>query len=97
MRRYGPQGDSSVMPNSFACPTMTLIPACAADACRKKELKFKLSIYILCILLAAFLWRKPSLLMVCYVVVILIAFLKWYTRGDLLFYSVAFFVGPLGE
>ena len=63
----------------------------------KKELLFELSIYVLCILLTAFLWHKPSFLVVCYIAISLIVLLKWHTKSDIFFYSVTFFLGPMGE
>lgn len=63
----------------------------------KKELIFELSIYVLCILLTAFLWHKTTFLMICYIVISLIVFIKWHTRSDIFFYFVTFFLGPLGE
>jgi len=63
----------------------------------KKDLLFELGTYILCILLAAFLWHRPTFLTVCYIVISLIIFLKWHTKSDLFFYVVAFVLGPLGE
>jgi hypothetical protein len=60
----------------------------------KKELIFELSVYVLCILLVAFLWHKPSSLMVCYIAITFVVLLKWHTKGDFLFYGVAFILGP---
>jgi hypothetical protein len=63
----------------------------------KKELIFELSVYVLCILLVAFLWHKPTFLMVSYIVISVIVFFKWHTKGDIFFYSLTFFLGSMGE
>ncbi len=63
----------------------------------KKDLFFELSMYTICVILVAFLWHKPILLMLCYVLISLILFAKWHTKSDTLFYVVAFILGSLGE
>ena len=63
----------------------------------KKELAFKLCIYIISILFAGFFWQEPAILMVFYVVISLIMLAKWHKKSDLVFYFVAFSLGPIGE
>ena len=63
----------------------------------KKDLLFALGMYAICVILAAALWYKPLLLMLCYVLTSLILFAKWHTKSDTLFYIVAFILGSLGE
>jgi hypothetical protein len=63
----------------------------------KKDLIFELGMYAICVILVAILWNKPTLLMLCYVLISLILFAKWHTQSDYLFYGVAFILGPLAE
>ncbi len=63
----------------------------------KKELVFELGIYILCIVGVGSLWQKPVILTVCYGVISVVVLMKWHTKSDLLFYSITFVLGPLGE
>jgi uncharacterized membrane protein YoaT (DUF817 family) len=53
--------------------------------------------YATCVTLACLLWPRPYLLTACYAVISLILLARWHSRPDLIFYTVAFFVGPLGE
>jgi len=63
----------------------------------KRDLLFELGMYVICVILVAALWRKPTLLMFCYVLISVILFAKWHTKSDFLFYVVAFILGPLAE
>jgi len=63
----------------------------------KKELTFELGIYALCVVLVGWLWHKPVFLTMCYIVISIIVLMKWHTKSDLLFYSITFFLGPIGE
>jgi hypothetical protein len=63
----------------------------------KKELVFELGVYILCIVLVGTLWHKPVTLTFCYVVISTLVLIKWHTKSDLLFYSITFVLGPIGE
>jgi hypothetical protein len=63
----------------------------------KKELAFELGIYILCIVLVGTLWHKPVILTICYAVISVAVLMKWHTKIDLLFYSITFVLGPIGE
>jgi hypothetical protein len=63
----------------------------------KKELVFELSICAISVALAGFFWRKPAILTISYVVISMIMLTKWPERSDLIFYFVAFGLGPIGE
>lgn len=63
----------------------------------KKELVFELSIYAISVALAGFFWGKPVLLTISYGVISMIMLTKWHERSDLIFYFVAFGLGPIGE
>jgi len=63
----------------------------------KKDLLFELGMYAICVILVATLWHRPILLMLCYVLVSLILFARWHSKSDILFYAVAFVLGPLAE
>jgi hypothetical protein len=63
----------------------------------KRELTFELGLYALCIVLVGLLWHKPVVLTICYAAISAVALTKWHTKSDLLFYSVTFVLGPVGE
>jgi hypothetical protein len=63
----------------------------------KRELLFELIIYVLSLTLAALLWHRTVILMLCYVVISIVIFIRWHTKSDLFFYGVAFGLGPIGE
>ncbi len=63
----------------------------------KKELLFELCIYAISVALAGLLWRKPPILTISYVTISIIMLTKWHERSDLIFYFVAFGLGPIGE
>lgn len=63
----------------------------------KKELVFELGIYAISVALAGFFWGKPVLLTISYGVISMIMLTKWHERSDLIFYFVAFGLGPIGE
>jgi hypothetical protein len=54
-------------------------------------------IYAVSVALAGFFWRKPAILTIFYVVVSTTMLAKWHKRSDLIFYFVAFALGPMGE
>ena len=66
-----------------------------------KKMKIKiaalLSIYALCIVLASLLWSSPVILSGCFLLIGVLMLYRWHSKTDLLFFSVAFLVGPLGE
>ncbi len=63
----------------------------------KKELVFELCIYVVSVVSAGFLWREPGILTIFYVVITIIMLTKWHERNDVIFYLVAFSLGPIGE
>ena len=68
-----------------------------ADAGGKKQIIGLLSIYALCIALTSLLWSHPITLSGCLVLIGVLMLHRWHSKTDLLFYSVAFLLGPLGE
>jgi hypothetical protein len=62
-----------------------------------KELILECSIYAVCVTLAGLLWHTPGLLSLCYLAISVGMLKKWHERSDLLFYAVAFVLGPAGE
>ena len=63
----------------------------------KKELLVAFGIYILCVALARFLWHLPIILALCFLLVSIFVLYRWYTRSNLVFYFVAFVLGPGAE
>ncbi len=63
----------------------------------KKQIAALLSVYALCIALASFLWPQPILLSACLVLIGVLMLYRWHSKTDLLFYFVAFLLGPFGE
>ena len=63
----------------------------------KKELTIEIAIYALCIALASLLWRSPVALSLCYILLSIVVLYRWHTGSDLIFYFVAFVLGPIGE
>ncbi|MEM7354198.1 MAG: hypothetical protein AAF657_25565 [Acidobacteriota bacterium] len=56
-----------------------------------------LPIYITCIALAGLLWQRPLGLLCLYVAISVLILWKFHAKGDLIYYFVPFFMGPLGE
>ncbi len=63
----------------------------------KKELSFELCIYAISVALAGLFWRRPAILGISYVIISMIMLIKWHEKSDLIFYFVAFSLGPIGE
>src|SRR5512134_459191 len=63
----------------------------------KQQIAALLSIYVLCIVLTCLLWPSPIILSGCLLSIGVSMLIRWHSRTDLLFYFVAFVVGPLGE
>ena len=63
----------------------------------KKGLALLISIYALCVILACLLWQKQGVLVICYLSISIFMLYRWHSRSDLIFYFVAFVLGPLGE
>lgn len=64
---------------------------------KKKELLFEIFIYLACVLLAGFLWKKPLILALFYLVISMIMLAKWHTYKDILYFIGGFILGPIGE
>lgn len=56
-----------------------------------------LGIYAVCVLFVCLFWENPGLLTGCYFVVSIILLIRYHTKSDILFYFIAFILGPLGE
>jgi uncharacterized membrane protein YoaT (DUF817 family) len=56
-----------------------------------------LSIYLCCLVLVCLLWENPSLLTACFFIITILLFIKYHEKSDIVFYFVAFVLGPLGE
>jgi hypothetical protein len=56
-----------------------------------------LAIYAICVALVSCLWKQPALLTGCYVVISIMLLVRWHAASDIIFYVVAFVLGPLGE
>ncbi len=56
-----------------------------------------LPIYLLCVGPAAFLWSKPVLLVVLYIILAVALLIRWHSRTDLIYFAVPFVLGPAGE
>ncbi|MEE8526698.1 MAG: hypothetical protein V3T72_22400 [Thermoanaerobaculia bacterium] len=54
-------------------------------------------IYIAAIGLAGLMWQRPVTLTLCYVVITALILWRYHRRGDLIYFVVPFFMGPLGE
>lgn len=67
------------------------------DMPKKKSIFIILSFYAICVALVCFLWTKPIVLTGCYLIISIIAFIRWHAASDFIFYFVAFVLGPMGE
>ena len=63
----------------------------------KSMLAVEIGIYALSVTLASILWRNPAILALCYILISLFMLYRWHTKSDLIFYFVAFVLGPIGE
>jgi hypothetical protein len=63
----------------------------------KKRIAALLGIYALSILLTCVLWSSPQALSGCLLVIGAGMLYRWHSKADLLSYSAAFLLGPLGE
>jgi hypothetical protein len=63
----------------------------------KKELLIAFGIYILCVTLLRFLWHLSIVLALCYFFLSIFVLYRWYTKSNLVFYFIAFVLGPAGE
>lgn len=63
----------------------------------KKELVVVVGIYILSVALVCSIWQRPIVLSLCYICISIFMLYRWHRRSDLIFYFIAFFLGPVGE
>jgi hypothetical protein len=63
----------------------------------KRQLIIGAIIYVVCVVLASFLWQKPVILFLCYLLISIVMLWKWHTRSDLVFYFVAFLLGSMAD
>lgn len=56
-----------------------------------------LPLYIACIAFAGLLWQRPVVLCLVYVSISALVLWKYHCKGDLIYFFVPFFMGPLGE
>ncbi len=63
----------------------------------RKDIALPAVIYILCVILVSLLWRRPVVLLACYLAVSILMLYQWHARSDLISYAIAFVLGPLGE
>lgn len=61
------------------------------------KLFWYLPIYVACIGFAGVLWQRPVALTLCYVAISVLLLAKFHAKGDLIYFFVPFFMGPLGE
>jgi len=62
-----------------------------------KAIVVLISVYTLCVALACALWSHPALLTGCYIIISIMVLWHWHTPSDVIFYVVAFILGPVGE
>ncbi|MEE9270479.1 MAG: DUF2878 family protein [Candidatus Krumholzibacteria bacterium] len=63
----------------------------------KTELLIEALIYVAAVALAGYLWTRPLVLLLCYVVISIVMLRRWHTRSDVVFYSVAFVFGAAAD
>jgi uncharacterized membrane protein YoaT (DUF817 family) len=63
----------------------------------KKEIFILLFVYVICILFAGIFWTNPNLLLVIYILISALMIKKWHSKKDLIYFFVAFILGPVGE
>lgn len=64
---------------------------------KRNSILFILVSYTLCVALVCLFWEKPMFLTGSYFIVSIILFIRWHAASDIVFYFVAFLLGPLGE
>jgi len=62
-----------------------------------KELVLIIFIYFVAVILAAFLWAEPYVLLLTYVVLSGAMFSRWHTEKDFIYFFSALVFGSLGE
>ena len=63
----------------------------------KNTILILLGIYAVCVLLVCLFWDNSALLTGCFFVISILLFIRYHAKSDVIFYFVAFFLGPLGE
>jgi hypothetical protein len=63
----------------------------------KRELVTQAVLYILCIALVSMFWQRPMALSMCLIIIAVFMIYRWHEKSDLLFFFVAFLLGPAGE
>jgi hypothetical protein len=63
----------------------------------KNTIVVLLSIYAVCVILVCLFWENSALLTGCYFVISILLFIRYHTKSDVIFYFIAFVLGPLGE
>ncbi len=63
----------------------------------KRGLITQVIIYTLCIALVSELWQRPMTLFVCLILITALMIYTWHDKSDLIFFFVAFLLGPAGE
>jgi hypothetical protein len=63
----------------------------------KKELLFAAFIYVVCVALASFVWHRPAVLLISFLVASGLALYRWHTKADVVFYLVALVFGTVAD
>jgi uncharacterized membrane protein YoaT (DUF817 family) len=63
----------------------------------KKDIALPAAIYILCVVLVSLLWHRPIVLLACCLTASIFMLYQWHDRSDVIFYGVAFVLGPVAE
>jgi hypothetical protein len=63
----------------------------------KRELVTQAVLYILCTTLVSTFWQRPMVLSLCLIMIAAFMIYRWHEKSDLLFFFVAFLLGPAGE
>ena len=61
------------------------------------EIALLLLVYVLSIAFASVLWKHPMVLIGCYIIISVLALLKWHARADVIAYAATAVLGCLGE
>jgi hypothetical protein len=54
-------------------------------------------LYALCIALVSMVWQRPMALSLCLILIAVFMIYMWHEKSDLIFFFVAFLLGPAGE
>lgn len=61
------------------------------------EIAILILVYGFCIALASALWKHPVILTGSYVLISIVVLIKWHTKADVISFTTAALLGPLGE